>query len=495
MADERIAIKYRPHSLTEMRGQDENRRILRQQINSGNLPKAMLFWGIRGTGKTTTARMIAEWVNCEEPTEEGPCGCCRHCTAIRAGSSFDVIELDAASNNKVEDMLKLLKEIEPMPAQMKKRVVILDEVHRLSKDAFSVLLKTLEEPPEHVIFIFCTTEREKIPKAVLSRLIQYEYRTLDLKIIASYLVEVAGKEGVTLEADASATIASLSGGSMRDALTMLQAFMSEKVVTDKMVRLMYGISSVEETLTVATAIAESNTAVVLSYIEDMTVNELRNLINAVIGVFLNVLYYRIAGKLPDGETFAEGVKAIDSDEVSINTIIKKLAPISVMENDSVMKASLLSVVSKTTEDTIIETLTEKLRLLEERLSSLESGKVVVKEVVTPETEPVAPVNAEVTVAEPTTVETEVKEVVTNPSDNDEDAVADTSVEEEKPLKMGQALSLSDLKKSLLKTPGKEEKSEEPKEVVSVPDAPKVVAEEETDELDAELFDDDFPGWL
>ncbi len=495
MADDRIAIKYRPHSLTEMRGQDENRRILRQQINSGNLPKAMLFWGIRGTGKTTTARMIAEWVNCEEPTEEGPCGCCRHCTAIRAGSSFDVIELDAASNNKVEDMLKLLKEIEPMPAQMKKRVVILDEVHRLSKDAFSVLLKTLEEPPEHVIFIFCTTEREKIPKAVLSRLIQYEYRTLDLKTIASYLVEVAGKEGVTLEADASSTIASLSGGSMRDALTMLQAFMSEKVVTDKMVRLMYGISSVEETLTVATAIAESNTAVVLSYIEDMTVNELRNLINAVIGVFLNVLYYRIAGKLPDGETFAEGVKAIDSDEVSINKIIKRLAPISVMENDSVMKASLLSVVSKTTEDTIIETLTEKLRLLEERLSSLESGKVVVKkEVVTPETEPVAPVNAEVTVAEPTTVETEATEVVTNhPSDNDEDAVADTSVEE-KPLKMGAALSLSDLKKSLLKTPGKEEKSES-KEDVSVSNTPTVVAEEETDELDAELFDDDFPGWL
>ena len=131
--DERIAIKYRPHNLKEMRGQDENLRILRQQIKNNNLPKAMLLWGIRGTGKTTTARMIAEWVNCENPSEDGPCGCCRNCTAIRTGGSFDVIELDAASNNKVEDMTRLIKEIEPIPSQMKKRVVILDEVHRLSK--------------------------------------------------------------------------------------------------------------------------------------------------------------------------------------------------------------------------------------------------------------------------------------------------------------------------------------------------------------------------
>lgn len=478
--DERIAIKYRPHNLKEMRGQDENLRILRQQIKNNNLPKAMLLWGIRGTGKTTTARMIAEWVNCENPSEDGPCGCCRNCTAIRTGGSFDVIELDAASNNKVEDMTRLIKEIEPIPSQMKKRVVILDEVHRLSKDAFSVLLKTLEEPPAHVIFIFCTTEREKIPSAILSRLIQYEYRTLDLKTIASYLVEVAGKEGVTLESDASKTLAMESGGSMRDALTMLQAFMSEKVVTDQMVRDLYGISSVEETLAVATAVAENNTQVVLSYIEDMTLNQLKNLVNAIIGVFLNVMYYRISGKLPEGEALSEGVKAISVDEYRLSKLIKKLAPISVMENDSVMKASLLALTAKNTEDTVMESLMSKIKALEDRLNGLEGGIPIVAV----ETQKDGLNEPEKAPA----VSTEEVPVEAGEAAEEE---ADTSVEEEKPLQMGKALSLADLKKSL-KMPGKEKESEKEAPATESSD---IADENVEDELPDDDFNDEFPGWL
>lgn len=213
--------KFRPDNFTDVKGQEHIVTTLKNQIKANRIGHAYLFTGTRGTGKTTVAKILARMVNCENPTEEGPCGECRICRAIAAGASMNVIEIDAASNNGVDNIREIVEEVSYSPAEGKYKVYIIDEVHMLSIGAFNALLKTLEEPPSYVIFILATTEVHKLPITILSRCQRYDFRRISIDTIADRLQELVVAEGVQVEEKALRYIAKTADGSMRDALSLL----------------------------------------------------------------------------------------------------------------------------------------------------------------------------------------------------------------------------------------------------------------------------------
>ena len=191
--------KWRPATFDEVKGQDHIVTTLKNQITGGRIGHAYLFCGTRGTGKTSVAKIFAKAVNCEHPVDGNPCGECASCQAIASGSSMNVVEIDAASNNGVDNIRQIRDEVEYSPAEAKYRVYIIDEVHMLSTGAFNALLKTLEEPPSYVIFILATTEVHRIPITVLSRCQRYDFRRIDGDTITGRLAEMAAAEGIDTE--------------------------------------------------------------------------------------------------------------------------------------------------------------------------------------------------------------------------------------------------------------------------------------------------------
>lgn len=213
--------KFRPDQFGDVKGQDHIVTTLKNQIQSGRIGHAYLFCGTRGTGKTTVAKIFAKAVNCEHPVDGSPCGECPTCKAIAAGVSMNVIEIDAASNNGVDNIREIVDEVSYSPAEGKYKVYIIDEVHMLSIGAFNALLKTLEEPPSYVIFILATTEVHKIPITILSRCQRYDFKRISIDTIADRLKELVEKEQVPVEEKALRYIAKAADGSMRDALSLL----------------------------------------------------------------------------------------------------------------------------------------------------------------------------------------------------------------------------------------------------------------------------------
>ncbi len=213
--------KFRPATFEEVKGQDPIVTTLRNQIKAERIGHAYLFCGTRGTGKTSVAKIFAKAVNCENPREGSPCGECAICKAIAAGASMNVIEIDAASNNGVDNIREIVDEVAYSPAEGKYKVYIIDEVHMLSIGAFNALLKTLEEPPSYVIFILATTEVHKIPITILSRCQRYDFKRITIDTLAERLKELTDKEQVQIEDKAVRYIAKAADGSMRDALSLL----------------------------------------------------------------------------------------------------------------------------------------------------------------------------------------------------------------------------------------------------------------------------------
>ncbi|MBO5337456.1 MAG: DNA polymerase III subunit gamma/tau [Lachnospiraceae bacterium] len=213
--------KFRPDSFVDVKGQDHIVTTLKNQLKANRIGHAYLFTGTRGTGKTTVAKIFAKTVNCEHPTEEGPCGECRICKAIAAGASMNVIEIDAASNNGVDNIREIVEEVSYSPAEGKYKVYIIDEVHMLSIGAFNALLKTLEEPPSYVIFILATTEVHKLPITILSRCQRYDFKRISIDTITNRMKELITAESVQVEEKALRYIAKTADGSMRDALSLL----------------------------------------------------------------------------------------------------------------------------------------------------------------------------------------------------------------------------------------------------------------------------------
>ena len=213
--------KYRPRTFEDVRGREVIVRTLRNQIVSGRIAHSYLFCGTRGTGKTTIAKIFAKAVNCENPKDGSPCCECPSCKAIGADASLNVVEMDAASNNGVDDIRNIIDQVAYSPTQGKYRVYIIDEVHMLSMAAFNALLKTLEEPPSYAIFILATTEPNKLPITILSRCQRYDYGRLSTETIEGRLREVSDAEGLEVEDKALRYIASAADGSMRDGLSLL----------------------------------------------------------------------------------------------------------------------------------------------------------------------------------------------------------------------------------------------------------------------------------
>ena len=212
--------KFRPVSFEDVKGQDHIVTTLKNQLKAGRIGHAYLFCGTRGTGKTTVAKILARAVNCEHPKDGSPCNECDTCKGILSGTSTNVIEIDAASNNGVDNIREIREEVSYRPTQGKYKVYIIDEVHMLSTGAFNALLKTLEEPPEYVIFILATTEVNKIPVTILSRCQRYNFHRISIDTISARVKELLDKEGVQAEDRAIRYIAKAADGSMRDALSL-----------------------------------------------------------------------------------------------------------------------------------------------------------------------------------------------------------------------------------------------------------------------------------
>ena len=213
--------KYRPQTFEDVCGRDAIVRTLKNQINSGRIGHSYLFCGTRGTGKTTIAKIFAKAVNCEHPVDGNPCGECATCRAIAKNADLNVVEMDAASNNGVDDIRSIIEQVSYSPTQGKYRVFIIDEVHMLSTPAFNALLKTLEEPPGYAIFILCTTEPNKLPVTILSRCQRYDFGRMPVATITARLKTVCEKENIRIEEQALHFIASAADGSMRDGLSIL----------------------------------------------------------------------------------------------------------------------------------------------------------------------------------------------------------------------------------------------------------------------------------
>ena len=213
--------KYRPQTFDDVVGQGSITQILRTQVVTGKLSHAYLFTGSRGTGKTTCSKILAKAVNCLNPSDGNPCNCCAACKSIDSGSCMDVLEIDAASNNGVDNVRSLREDAIYAPTELKKRVYIIDEVHMLSMSAFNALLKIIEEPPAHLMFILATTELHKVPATILSRCQRFSFRRIDPEDVAARIHYVAFEEGIDVTPEAAALLGRLADGALRDGLSLL----------------------------------------------------------------------------------------------------------------------------------------------------------------------------------------------------------------------------------------------------------------------------------
>src|SRR5579863_3508247 len=257
-----LARKWRPDRFAELVGQEHVTRTLGQALQSGRIAHAFLFTGIRGVGKTTAARILARCLNCERGPTAQPCGECAACVEIRQGRALDVVEIDGATYRKIDDARTIIENLSYRPARDRFKIYIIDEAHQLTDQAFNALLKTLEEPPPHVKFILATTEPQKMPETILSRLQRYDFRRIALQVVFARLKELSSREGVAVEDSALMLLAREAGGSMRDAERMLETAIATAAgkVTEAEVASSLGVASRTTVLKLADAILQKNAA-------------------------------------------------------------------------------------------------------------------------------------------------------------------------------------------------------------------------------------------
>ena len=262
--------KWRPQTFDDVCGQEHVTSILKYETENNKFSHAYLFCGSRGTGKTTCAKILAKAVNCESPVDGSPCNKCASCLAIDAGTATDVLEMDAASNNGVDNIRDIRDEVVYTPSALKYRVYIVDEVHMLSGSAFNALLKTLEEPPSHAVFILATTELHKLPSTIVSRCQRYDFRRIATDTLVQRLAHIADNEGISYEKDALRIIAKMAQGGMRDAISLLELCAGNReTITQELVNNTLGVGGRDAAESIVRAIAASDFDTVFGAVDEV----------------------------------------------------------------------------------------------------------------------------------------------------------------------------------------------------------------------------------
>ena len=313
--------KWRPTSFEEVRGQDHIVKTLKNQINSGRIGHAYLFCGTRGTGKTSIAKIFARAVNCEHPVDGSPCGECSMCRQIAEGASLNVVEIDAASNNGVENIRDIREQVQYPPTDGRYRVYIIDEVHMLSIGAFNALLKTLEEPPSYVIFILATTEVHKIPITILSRCQRYDFKRISIDTIAGRLAELTQAEQIDVDDRALRSVARAADGSMRDALSLLDQCVAfhfgEKLTYDNVLEVLGAVDN-RVFSKLFQAVLASDTKACIREIEEMIIQgrDLSQLVNDFVWYMRNLLIAKTTDEPGDMLDMSEENLAVLKEEAA-----------------------------------------------------------------------------------------------------------------------------------------------------------------------------------
>ncbi len=373
-----LARKWRPQTFEDVVGQEHITRTLQNAIASGRVGHAFLFIGSRGIGKTTTARILARALNCQaaEGPTASPCGACDNCRSIAAGNNIDVIEIDGASNNGVDDVRQIRENIRLVPSRSRFKVYVIDEVHMLSTSAFNALLKTLEEPPEHAVFILATTEAAKIPATIISRCQRYDFRRIKLADIVALLRRIVEAEGVACRDEALYAIARAADGGARDAQSILEQVISYcgKEIAFQDVFDVLGLVDWQALHGLCDAMLAKDTGALLTLVDDVTANgkDLAQFVQNVLQYFRNLLVCKTADakkllSLPDEELVALQARAEKFSLMELIRLVEQFAELS-KDFDSqlaqriALEAALVRM-SRVAAEVSLDTVLEKLMLL------------------------------------------------------------------------------------------------------------------------------------
>lgn len=287
--------KYRPARFEDVVAQDDITRILKNQVAGDSVAHSYVFTGAAGTGKTTCARILAKAINCLNPAGGDPCLVCENCAMIDSGST-DVTEIDAASNNSVGDMRDLRDTLEYLPTELRKRVFIIDEAHMLSNAAWAALLKTIEEPPAHVVFILATTETQKIPATIMSRCMQFTFKRIGMQNCADFLNKIASKENLTLEPDAALILARAANGGLRDALRLLETVANKDKITAEIVTNAIGAAGTVHLFEISDAVSARDSETALAVLDRLfrDSKDMKQLASGLLRHYRDMLVMKIA---------------------------------------------------------------------------------------------------------------------------------------------------------------------------------------------------------
>lgn len=327
--------KYRPQTFDDVIGQQSITRILKTQVLTGKLSHAYLFTGSRGTGKTTCSKILAKAVNCLNPVDGNPCNCCAACRSIDSGACMDVLEIDAASNNGVDNVRTLRDDAVYAPAEVKKRVYIIDEVHMLSTSAFNALLKIIEEPPAHLMFILATTELHKVPATILSRCQRFAFRRINPEDVAARIHYVAYEEGLEITAEAANLLGRLADGALRDGLSLLDqcAAAARDQISAETVYTTLGIAGARTAAELLTAVAErdANRALTLFGGQYAEGKDLAALVDELVSLCRDLLLLKTAPKT--GSSMLTGV----CTDAELQALLPRFTPAELLRHTGLLQ--------------------------------------------------------------------------------------------------------------------------------------------------------------